>query len=292
MSRKLLVFNPVAGNARGAEFWLDRLHEQGIDAEPRETNEDGSLPDLSGIDQVIVAGGDGTVRLHAAACITTGCTLGVLPSGTGNDFARGLSIPLDPSEACSNLQAGRTQQVDIGKIDDQIFLNVAHIGFATEVTRDVQNGRKAWWGRFAYLRTVLERLRDLRGFKAIIRDDHGTHAGRWLQITVANGRSFGGGQEFFDATPFDGKLDLLAIKPRPLHRLIFVWVLARLQREAPENPALIRLRSANFEISSPSPKPVTADGETLARLPVRFSIEPGALRVIAPDPPAPLRAGH
>jgi YegS/Rv2252/BmrU family lipid kinase len=282
MSRSLLVFNPVSGNAKGGDFWLEQLRRQGIEAEPSETRADGTIPDLARTERLIVAGGDGTIRLHAAACVAEGCVLGVLPSGTGNDFARGLSMPLEPAEACRNLATGVVQEIDVGTVDDQIFLNVAHIGFATEVTREVPQGRKGWWGRFAYLRTLLERLRDLQGFKATIRDAHETHVGRWLQITVANGRSFGGGQEFFDASPFDGELDLLAIKPRPLHQLVYFWMLARLKRGAPQHPALIHLRSATFEISGRSRKTVTADGETLGRLPVRFAIKPGALRVIAP----------
>lgn len=283
MPGQLLILNPVSGNAKGAHFWLRTLRDQGVDAQLFDADNDETLPDLTDTKTLIVAGGDGTVRLHAAACVAADCTLGVLPSGTGNDFARGLSIPLEPEDACQNISKGQTHTIDVGRLNDQVFLNVAHIGFATEVTRGVNHTSKDWWGRFAYFRTVIDRLHDLRGFKATIRDDHREYTGRWLQITIANGRSFGGGQQFFDATPFDGQLDLLAIRPRPLPQLIFVWLLARLRRAAPETPVVMRLRADSFEIAAESQMPVTADGEALARLPARFSVMPGALRVIAPE---------
>jgi len=284
MSRTLLVLNPASGTARDAAFWLEKLRNQGIDAEVCEADADGELPPLDETDLLIVAGGDGTVHLHAKACMAAKCVLGVLPAGTGNDFARGLTIPLRAEDACRQLRTGGVQHIDVGTVNDEIFLNVAHIGFATTLTGNAGQARnhKKWWGRLAYPRLVIDRLRDLRGFKATIRDDHGTLRGRWLQITLANGRSFGGGQQVFDATPFDGQLHLIAIKPHPIHKLFFLWLWARLTRSTPKTPAVVERRSAHFEISAKSSLPVNADGEELACLPARFGIVPRALWVVAP----------
>jgi YegS/Rv2252/BmrU family lipid kinase len=279
-----LLLNPSSGNAKNADFWVDMLRDAGIEVKVDEPDADGNLRGLAETDWLIVAGGDGTLRLHAAACSKAGCTLGVLPSGTGNDFARGLGIPLDPREAARTIGDGIRQAVDVGQIDGEVFLNAAHVGFAAAVTRDVAAARKNWWGRFAYLRTVFERLRDLRGFKATIHGESESHQGRWLQVTVANGSSFGGGQQAFDASPFDGQLDVFAIRPRPVAQLMFFWLLAKLHKSAPSSPAVLQLRGSRFDIIGDPRMRVIADGEPLGRLPARFTVHQGALQVVTPSP--------
>jgi YegS/Rv2252/BmrU family lipid kinase len=280
-----LVLNTASGNAKNANFWIEKLHESGIEVAVCEPDTDSSsCQGLDETDWLIVAGGDGTVRLHAAACSAAGCTLGVLPSGTGNDFARGLRIPLDPREAARTIRDGIKQAIDVGEVDGEVFLNAAHVGFAANVTRKVPPARKGWWGRFAYPRTVLERLRDLRGFKATILGEAERHQGRWLQVTVANGSSFGGGQQVLDANPFDGQLDVFAIRPRPVTQLFFLWLLTKLMKSAPSSPALLHLRGTRFDIIGDPRMRVIADGELLGRLPARFTVHRSALQVVTPSP--------
>ena len=278
----LLVLNPKSGNAEDGEFWREHFHQAGVVVEPDNVTEAQQLRGLKASDCLIVAGGDGTLRRYAATCAEIGCTLGVLPSGTGNDIARGVTIPLEPDAACRNLADGVTRKVDIGLIDDEIFLNAAHIGLGPEISRNVDRAYKHWWGRYAYWRTLLDRVQRTRGFKATIRCDDEFIHGRWLQITVANGRSFGGGQRFFEATPFDGRLDLIAIRPHPVYQLFFIWLLARFRGAAPDSEAFEQYRGTDIEILGDSSKEVTADGELIAHLPVRFAIRPKALRVVIP----------
>lgn len=288
----LLVSNPAAGNAKAPDYWLTALARAEVKAEPAEI-ENGELRSaLTRDDCLIVAGGDGTIRSYVAACLDSSCTLGILPAGTGNDFARGLNIPLDPDSACENLSAGLVAPIDIGLVNDEIYLNVAHIGLGTEINRNLAGEHKHWWGRFAYFRTFLKRLRQARGFHATIECPDEVVKGRWLQITVANGESFGGGQRFFDASPFDGRLDLLAVRPRPFFRLFLVCVLAHVKGSAPENEAIVKRRGKKFRIVGDSQRQVTADGEVLAHLPARFAIMDGALRVLVPDSSAEMAPGR
>lgn len=277
-----LIVNPGAGNAAGADFWRTRLAEHGIAVQVMTTGADTEFLRLTADDRLIVAGGDGTMSRYAALAVDAGCTLGVLPAGTGNDFARGLGVPLEPDAACRNLRDGVPRQVDVGVIGDGLFLNVAHIGLGAEVTRSLHSDDKHWWGRFAYLRALVERVTRARGFRAGIRVGGKTLRGRWLQISIANGRSFGGGQQFFDADPFDGRLDLVAVRPKPLWVLFMLWLSARARGRPPRHEALVRLRDTHFEILAHSRRPVTADGELCAHLPVRIGIRKAALSVILP----------
>lgn len=278
----LLLSNTAAGNAQSTDFWFGALRAAGIEAELASTDNGRIQTPLTKGDCLIVAGGDGTVRAQAGTCIETSCRLGVLPTGTGNDFARGLNIPLEPDAACANLATGEIQRVDVGLLNDEIFLNVAHIGLGSEISAQIEGADKHWWGRFAYARTLVNQLRRIRGFHARIECADEVIEGRWLQITVANGRSFGGGQHFFDASPTDGELDLLAVRPRPLLRLFLVWLLAHVRGTTPTDEAIFRRRGKRFKIMGDSRREVTADGETLAHLPVRFGIRAAALRVVVP----------
>lgn len=275
-----LIVNSKSGNARDVAVWRAQLAEAGLEA----TLVDPDLPPSDFMpdkdDRVIIAGGDGTVRRYAAQIARQDARLAVLPAGTGNDFARGLRIPLDSDAACRIAATGAARRVDIALLDDEPFLNVAHIGFGTEVSDNVEPGWKRGWGRFAYVRTLLGRLRRSRGFKATIHHAGQQHRGRWLQISVANGNSFGGGQQFFDASPFDGQLDLLAIRPRSLPTLILLWLRAGISRASPASDALLRLRGTGFEIEGNSKLSVHADGEHLSNLPAIFAIEPAALQVM------------
>lgn len=278
-----LIVNPASGAERDAEFWLERLRRAGVSAAlcPAETAD--QLPALGRNDRLLVAGGDGTLRRFASACMDQGAALGVLPSGTGNDFARGLDIPLDPEAACGTIAGGRVVRVDVGRIDDEVFLNVAHVGLGSEVGPGVGPQIKRWWGRMGYLRTALNRLRDRRGFRARIRCDRTVATGRWLEIAVANGPSFGGGQRIFEASPFDGCLDLLAVRPRPLSRLLGVWLRAWLRRATPRDEAVVRLRGRECSIEARRARNVSADGELVGGTPACFSVARGALRVIVPS---------
>ena len=81
-----------------------------------------------GAEMIIAAGGDGTLHAVASGVINTGSTLGILPLGTMNNIARSLKIPEDIERACEIIATGETSQIDVGRINDTIFLEVAGAG--------------------------------------------------------------------------------------------------------------------------------------------------------------------
>lgn len=280
-----LMINAAAGSGHDRDIWLSRLASCGVAAEPVQNLNPDGLPSLGKEDRLLAVGGDGTMRRMASFCIARGCVLGVLPGGTGNDFARGLGIPLEPQEACRTVAAGVVRRVDIGRAGDDAFLNVAHVGLGSEIGQDVASPEKRWWGRFSYLLRVLERFKRHRGIKATILCGQAQAKGRWLEIAVANGSSFGGGHRVFEASPCDGELDVVAIRPHPPFRLLAIWVRAQLRGASPvEDEAVVHLRSDNCRIVDCRRHAVSADGELIGDTPLRFQVEPKALRVIVPPP--------
>lgn len=277
-----LFANPIAGEGHDAGFWQERLRTAGIDVEGRVVTDLAQLDALTPEDRLLVAGGDGTMSLVAPRCVEIGCAMGVLPSGTGNDFARGLGIPLEPDDASEVLRSGATAAVDVGVVGDTPFLNVAHIGLGSEISRQVNGADKSSWGRFSYLRRLLEQIQQRRGFRARIRCGDEVRRGRWLEIAIANGRSFGGGHEIVDATPFDGKLDVVAIRPRSIPHLLFNWLRMTLLRQTPADHVVVTMRGTECEVTRCKHLVIMADGEERGSVPQRFHARRGVLRVVGP----------
>lgn len=101
-----LLANPSAGNGFDRAFWRRQLRAAGVEVR-NWPDRDTQQPQLGADDRLLVAGGDGTMNAQVNRCVTSGCVLGVLPSGTGNDFANGLGIPVDLEQACRTLADGR-----------------------------------------------------------------------------------------------------------------------------------------------------------------------------------------
>lgn len=280
-----LICNARAGDGeRGREFWLRHLASAGIpNPECCDFDDSRWSQNLGSQDTVIVAGGDGSVNTVAALCSQKGATLAILPSGTANDFARNLRLPLQPEALCDLIAGGATQQVDVADYGDGIFLNVAHVGIGTLPARESRGAEKKILGRFSYVVELLRWLNAKRGFRATIRCDRGVVKGRWLSIAVASGAFFGGGNEIPEASANDGQLDIIAVRPRPIVQLLFTFLMVRLNRQAPKRTStLVHLKSERCSVHTGKPKTVTADGDVVSRTPLSVVCRRGSLRVIGP----------
>ena len=278
-----LVTTPSAGDkGYGRDFWLNHLAEAGIQNPRCRSFEDTDwLEELGAGDVLMVAGGDGSVNRGAHLCLKTGATLAILPSGTANDFARNLDLPESPGALCRLIAEGVAQRVDVAEFGKGIFLNVAHIGVGTLPVREARKSEKRLLGRFSYAVNLLRRLNARRGFRARIRCDQGVVTGRWLSVAVANGAFFGGGGEIPEASLGNGRLSVVAVKPRPLIFLLATFILVRLgRRSSRRTSTLMHLKGRHCSIETGKPKIVTADGEVVGKTPLEVTCRPARLCVI------------
>ncbi|RBP30736.1 YegS/Rv2252/BmrU family lipid kinase [Marinobacter pelagius] len=280
-----LLANSEAGDGqRGRNFWLDHLVGAGLECPECRDIGDGRWPsEIQPGDVVMMAGGDGSANYGARVCVEKRAVLAVLPSGTANDFARNIGLPEDPDELCRLIARGPRRHVDVARLGDRIFLNVAHVGLGTLPARESGGPKKKLLGRFTYVVELLRRVNARRGFRAEIRCGKGYVRGRWLSIAVANGTSFGGGHEIPEAAPDDGYLEVIAVRPRPLAQLLLTFVMVRLNREAPTRTStLVHLKGKHCTVSTRKPKTVTADGDIVGKTPLDVSCQHQSLKVIAP----------
>lgn len=233
-------------------------------------------------DLVVVGGGDGTLNAVLDGILAAGRPLGVLPLGTGNDFARTMGIPEDPEAAAGVIVDGRPRRVDLGVVNGHPFLNVASIGLSVQVARELTRDLKRRWGRLGYALGAWRALRSVRPLEATIHCDGHALRLRTVQVAVGNGRHFGAGMVVAeDAAPDDGKLDLFAVQPCGLMGYAGLLPLLKRGRQGRlSNVATCRARL--IEVLTAVPVPVNADGELITRTPARFQVLPRALTVLAP----------
>ena len=306
-----VVLNPVAGGGRLKREWprvAAALKRHFGDFELRETQAGGDAERLAldlaadGFDLVIAAGGDGTTSevadglLQAASEHGRTAQLGLLPCGTGIDFARGLGLPRDLDALVERMAQAQGRAVDAGRIayvDDhgalasRHFINIASLGLSGATDRAVNADRRKGLvpaGALFYWRTVLEFLRYSFQEVRITVDDAAPVEAKVALVAVANGKFFGGGMMVApDAALDDGQFEIVILRAASKARLIWDLRLVYGGRHR-DHPAVTMLRGRTVTVE-PLGDPavngalVDIDGESPGRIPATFEILPGALKL-------------
>lgn len=233
---------------------------------------------------LIVGGGDGTISEVVDHVAGKEITLGVLPLGTTNNFARSLNIPLDIDGALDALQNSRAQKVDLGNVNGDFFTNVTGVGLSARIARNVTNTTKRRLGRAAYAVVGLLSFATHTPFRATIRDVHGglqvhveTH-----QLIIANGRYHGGRLLAKDASVDNHELIVFALGGRS--KLSFAKHLLDFYIGPRKNVAHASyMIGRNFEIITDTQQPVELDGEVKLSTPIHASIEAAAVKIRYPS---------
>ncbi|MFN8218631.1 MAG: diacylglycerol kinase family protein [Fimbriimonadales bacterium] len=238
---------------------------------------------LEGADVVVAAGGDGTVGEVANGLAGTSACFGVLPTGTGNDFARTLGIGTDLDNAARVLAEGELLHIDLGKVSEGgFFVNVAGCGFDAVVAARINHGFRRVRGTLAYVLATLQTLATFRPAAIRLTADGKSYDEKVMLCAVANAQMYGGGMRIApEASLTDGLLDLVLVGD--VSKLEFIRAFPRVFKGTHlAHPKVKVLRAARVSISSDRPLPVLADGEEIGVTPVGFEIVPAALKVMAP----------
>ncbi|GAB4099849.1 diacylglycerol/lipid kinase family protein [Sinomonas halotolerans] len=295
--RIVVAVNPSAHGGRGApgaQRAVALLRERGADV--LELRREGARElaeavagSLDGADAVVAVGGDGVVNLVANVLAGTDTPLGVIPTGTGNDAARLLGIPLQDVGAAVDAVfeglGGPVRRIDLGRVEwdggHQDFVNVASAGFDARVAERANRWR---WprGQAKYTAAMVRELASFRPLPMTLTVDGARREIRAMLVSVANGPAFGGGMLVApEASAEDGRLDLVVLSP--LSRPAFVRVFPKVFRgEHVGHPAVGIEPCTSVRIEAEGVV-VYADGERIAPAPVRISIVPRALAVLAPS---------
>ena len=240
---------------------------------------------------LIVAGGDGTVNDVVnglgRAGFPEGVTLGILPSGTGNDLAATLCIPEEPELAEDIIRQNRERRLDVGRvrsegIGERFFINVATGGLGAEISDANDEELKKRWGKLSYLRASLEVAKDFDVRDLTLYLDGEERRVKAVNIAVGNCRYTGGGWPATPkANPEDGLLDVVVIETLGVADLLELAPAALAESDYLGSDGVLFVRAKEIRVETQPPGlEFTADGEIIGNEPARFSILPQALNVL------------
>jgi diacylglycerol kinase (ATP) len=241
-----------------------------------------------GFETLVAVGGDGTWSNVANAILRSGkeVRLGLIPGGTGCDLAKSLVVPSrDVRGAARAVREGRTRRIDVGRIGDRYFLNVAGFGYDVAVLEDSWSVRYLEGG-LLYLYCALRQLNSFPGFPVeVSADGRAWEPHDLLMLIVANARVFGGGFRIApEADLADGRLDVVAFRNMGLAaRLRVMGQLLRGSHAA--SPHVTAVRAATLVLRFPLPPAYETDGEwnRADSTEIRIETLPRALEVLVPS---------
>lgn len=296
MRRLALVANPSSGHGRGARRLpgiIQRFGAAGIvvDAHAARSAEDAralcrAAVD-SGCDGLVVVGGDGMAHIGYNACATTSVPLGIVSTGTGNDFARAVGVPRPWRAAVDAIIAGQTRSIDLMSVAGDLLPgagtyvgSVISTGFDERVALRAE-GLPIDLGAPTYGVAVLQELRRFEPMTYTLVVDGEQRILDAMLVAVANAGIFGGGIRIapdFDLA--DGLLDVTIVHPVPRATLLALF--PRLFTGSfVTHPAIERLRAREVTVDVAG-GPASADGEPLGRTPLTCHPVPSALTVFVP----------
>ena len=231
---------------------------------------------------IIAVGGDGTLFEIINGMIGSDVPLLFVSCGTGNDFVRTLKLPKDPVEALKCQLDAPTGRIDVGKMNDFYFLNVAGTGFDVDVLRNAEKYKAKSTGLRTYLFGLFDAIRDFRPMTALVSFDDGPEEEVSFSIlSIGNGRYIGGGMKAVpDAKLDDGLFDVVTVRPvsKPAIALLIALYIAGKHIAI----GLGRLRRCRkLSIRHPG-MTVNLDGELFSADSARFVLLPNALCVRVP----------
>ncbi|NKB66870.1 MAG: YegS/Rv2252/BmrU family lipid kinase [Candidatus Latescibacteria bacterium] len=290
----LILANPHAGGGRRrrrvAEVAaLVRAAGRPVDVHWCESTEEALslLPRAidTGLQRLIVSGGDGTLHRLLPILASSRLELALLPFGTSNDFARALDLPRRPQDLAQLLLNGRPRSLDLGRLGERFFATVATCGLDADISQAMLEGQLPFSGTLGYLYAALSRLPNYRPAQVRLTGDFGTWEGPAWAVAAGNTRSYGGGLKIApQADPSDGRFDVCIVGDLPrrtaLHLLPRLFYGGHLK-----HPAVQLLHSTWLKIETDAPRVVHADGEFIGRTPICMHLEQAALSLVLPPVP-------
>ncbi|WP_033826827.1 diacylglycerol kinase [Bacillus andreraoultii] len=281
MKRARIIYNPTSGRElfkRHLPEVLEKLERAGYETSCHATTGQGDATRAAKIaverkyDIVIAAGGDGTLNevVNGMAEQPYRPKLGLIPVGTTNDFARALHIPRDVLGATDIIVQGQTVPVDIGRMNEKYFINIAGGGRLTELTYEVPSKLKTMLGQLAYYLKGIEMLPSIKASEIRLEYDGKLFEGEAMLFLIALTNSVGGFEKLApDASINDGYFTMLILKKTNLAEFIRVVTMA-IRGEHINDPNVIYTKANHIKVSSPQEVLINLDGELGGSAPCEF----------------------
>lgn len=232
MKKVKFLYNPNSGDksiSSKLDMIIEKYQTNGYSVVPYRMGKDSkiktALLDIDDTyDHVLIAGGDGTVDIvvNSLKKIKLDIPIAVLPTGTANDFANMLNIPLDIEKALEQIINSTPKAIDLGRVNTSYFVNIASTGMFTDVSQKIDPVLKNSLGRVSYILKGFEEAVNLKQFNISVKSDELSYKGKMHLVLVFNGSTAGNINLAQSSKIDDGLLDVIIFKQMPLHKIVRV----------------------------------------------------------------------
>lgn len=233
MDQLLFIINPIAGAGRAKNMIPiieKKMNENNISykivltTRPKDAIKIAE-ENVGEFSTIVAVGGDGTVNEVAKGLINKRLgSLAIIPCGTGNDFSRSIGLPMDPIKSLDIIIKGKHRIVDIGKINGNNFLNIASVGFDTEVVINTNIIKKKVKSKTAYILGVLATLFGYKKSEISLIVDGITYNRNLVLLAVGNGVFYGGGLPILPMAEIDdGYFNICLVRDISNFKLLFLF---------------------------------------------------------------------
>lgn len=288
MVKVRFIYNPFSGgnNILGELDNVIRIHQEyGYTVVPYRIEKDKDLSEAfdcidADYDYILIAGGDGTVDsvVNTMKKMNIDIPIAILPVGTANDFGKFLNIPHNVKKACKQILTSKPKKIDIGKINDKYFVNVASFGFFTEVSQKTDTALKNTIGKLAYYLKGIEVLPNFRKLKVKLSSQEVEYDGEMYLALIFNGQTAGNLNLATKAEIDDGYLDVILIKAVQIYEIIPLFI-AILKGEHLDSDKVLYFKTNDIRIECDEDLVTDIDGERGPDFPLNIKCEKDGLSI-------------
>ena len=289
MKKVKFIYNPVSGNGilrTKLDEIVDKFQRCGYQIIPYKLTGKKDVinafknDDFSIYYAIVVAGGDGTIHevINEMKNNKLNLPLGIIPSGTSNDFANYIGLPKNILSCIDIITKKTPQYVDLGQINDKYFINVVAGGILANIAHKTKKTLKNVIGMFAYYIKAIEEIPNIKAFDAKITIDKNVIEEKIMMFFVLNSSIAGGFIIAPEAKINDGKLDICIIKKCTFAEFGTLFI-KLLKGEHINNEKLILIQSDNIKIECSPRVDTDIDGEPGKKFPLQIKVLPKSLMI-------------
>ena len=296
MKKAMIIANPSSGKKNGEEYALyakKRFTETGWDCEVQLTQQKSDITKYTALasqekkDYLIIIGGDGTVSetINALNHTSFKPVIGIIPTGTVNNVARGLGLKLPVENVVDQLINSVERSCDVGDVNGRLFMSSISAGTIPETVWDVSDDMKERYGSLAYFIEGLKSLRNEETHRLEMEIDGVTHTKEVSLILIGASHNILGIPHFFeDAEMDDGRLHLFMIKQTTFGQkvVIFSKLLSENEENVPSEVTIDSFKEAKIKLVDKQTH-VAMDGEKGPEFPLTVKVRPSFLTVLTPQ---------
>lgn len=290
MKKVKLIYNPNSGDKsiiQNLDKIIETYQSYGFMVVPfrlsREVTMEEVFEGINEYEHLLLSGGDGTINslINSMKELDIDIPVGILGSGTANDFANCLGMPTENIvDSCKQILESTVHEIDLGKVNDKYFVNILSMGVLTDVSQKTNDKLKKKIGKVAYYMQGFNEVLGMKRLKIKIDSEELTFDDSAMMVFVFNGKTAGNINIAYKSELDDGLLDVIIVKGNMSMDTLTTFLKFTKEKHLEDPKGIIYFRTNKLTISSETDIVTDIDGEKGTGFPLDIECKCGALKVL------------